>query len=40
MEGQNNVSDLISESGGFRLRSRQLYWLRKGYVMELYEVLE
>jgi hypothetical protein len=37
---QNNVSDLIRESGGFGLRSRQLYWLRKGYVMELYEVLE
>ena len=37
---QNNVNDLISQSGGFRLQCRQLYWLRKGYVMELYEVLE
>ena len=35
---QNNVSELVRESGGYRLRSRQLYWLRKGYVMELYQV--
>lgn len=37
---QNNVSELVRESGGYRLQSRQLYWLRKGYVMELYQVSE
>jgi hypothetical protein len=37
---QNNVSELVRESGGYCLRSRQLYWLRKGYVMELYQLAD
>lgn len=35
---QNNISDLIAEVGGFSLESRHLYWLRKGYVTELYRL--
>jgi hypothetical protein len=35
---QNNVSDLIAGVGGFSRESRHLYWLRKGYVTELYRV--
>jgi hypothetical protein len=34
---QNSVPELIANLGGFVRRSRQLYWLRKGYVCELYE---
>jgi len=35
---QNNVSKLIERVGGYHRRSRHLYWLRRGYVAELYEV--
>jgi hypothetical protein len=35
---QNNVSDLIAGVGGFNRVFRQLYWLRKGYVIELYHM--
>lgn len=35
---QNNVSDLVRECESYSLLSRQLYWLRKGYVMELYRI--
>lgn len=36
---QNNVPELIARVGGFLRRSRQLYWLRKGYVCELYDIV-
>lgn len=35
-----SVPETIQELGGFRLRQRFPYWLRKGYVMELYEPLD
>jgi hypothetical protein len=35
---QLNVPELVDEVGAFDLRSRSLYWLRKGYVVSLYEV--
>jgi hypothetical protein len=35
---QNNVSELLKNVGGFDRLSRQPYWLRKGYVCELYAV--
>jgi hypothetical protein len=33
---QNNVSDLIRDIGGFRLMRRDRFWLREGYVEEIY----
>ena len=38
MGRQLSVPEIVSEVGGLKLRSRVPYWLRKGYVMELYEV--
>ena len=35
---QLSVPELIAEVGGLRLKSRNPYWLRKGYVIEVYEV--
>lgn len=35
---QLNVANLISEVGGYRRESRALYWLRKGYVAEVYSL--
>ena len=35
-----SVPETIQELGGFRLRQRFPYWLRKGYVMELYELVD
>jgi hypothetical protein len=37
-ERQISVPELISRVGGYRRLTRQLYWLRKGYVVELYDV--
>ena len=37
---QLNVQALIAEAGGYRRVSRVPYWLRRGYVSELYEVAE
>jgi len=37
---QNNVPDLISRVGGFSRELRHPYWLRKGYVTELYRTAE
>jgi hypothetical protein len=36
---QGNVPELVKRTGGFQLLSRSPYWLRKGYVAELYAVL-
>ena len=35
---QLNVPELVAETGGFHRVSRDLYWLRKGYVAELYAI--
>ena len=35
---QINVQKLVDEVGGYKKLTRDPYWLRKGYVMELYEV--
>jgi hypothetical protein len=35
---QTIVADLVSRVGGFRRISRAPYWLRRGYVEELYEI--
>jgi len=35
---QNRVRDIIDEVGGYEMLCRIPYWLRRGYVMELYEV--
>ena len=35
---QNVVSKLTAEVGGFNRKSRNLFWLRRGYVEEFYEV--
>ncbi len=35
---QNNVPALVRDLGGYKLVSRNKYWLRKGYVTELYDV--
>ena len=35
---QNNVAALLQDIGGYDRRLRQPYWLRRGYVMELYAV--
>jgi hypothetical protein len=35
---QLSVPELVQECGGYRRISRTPFWLRKGYVMELYEV--
>lgn len=32
-----SVPELVARLGGLRLRDRQLYWLRRGYVLETYE---
>ena len=36
---QNVVSELVTRTGGFRRASRTPYWLRRGYVEELYDVV-
>jgi hypothetical protein len=36
----NDVSELVRDAGGFERQSRALYWLRKGYVIELYRIVE
>lgn len=33
-----SVSELVKETGGINLKQRYPYWLRKGYVMEWYQV--
>ena len=33
---QNCVAELVEETGGFAVLSRQRYWLRQGYVEEVY----
>jgi hypothetical protein len=35
---QISVPEMVARAEGYRLLSRQLYWLRKGYVSELYAV--
>lgn len=35
---QNNISQIVKQVGGFSREFRHLYWLRKGYVTELYRV--
>lgn len=35
---QNNVQELIDEVGGYTLVYRMPYWMRRGYVIELYKV--
>jgi len=35
---QNIVSELINKVGGFERKSRNLFWLRRGYVEELYKI--
>lgn len=37
---QNVVGDLVAMTGGFRRVMRAPYWMRKGYVTELFEVLD
>ena len=37
---QVNVPELIDKVGGFRRLSRSPYWLRRGYVAELYTILD
>lgn len=39
-ENQNLVHELIDNVGGFNRKSRNLFWLRRGYVEELYEINE
>lgn len=36
---QNCVAELVEEAGGFAVLSRQRYWLRQGYVEEVYRPL-
>jgi hypothetical protein len=33
---QQCVAELVAEAGGFRAESRQRYWMRQGYVEEVY----
>jgi hypothetical protein len=33
-----NVSEAVERLGGFELEHRFPYWLRKGYVLEIYSV--
>jgi hypothetical protein len=33
---QNSVAELVREVGGLRTRSRSLYWMRQGYVEEVF----
>ncbi len=35
---QLSVAELVKQSGGYRRVSRTPYWLRKGYVAEIYDV--
>ena len=35
-----SVAEMVEEVGGFERRQRFPYWMRKGYVMELYGVLD
>ena len=35
---QINVQQLVDEVGGYKRLTRDPYWLRRGYVMELYEI--
>jgi hypothetical protein len=37
---QQNVPELVEELGGYRRISRTPYWLRRGYVAELYKVAQ
>lgn len=36
---QNRVFDLVQKVGGYKLFSRNLFWIRKGYVEEVFKVL-
>jgi hypothetical protein len=36
---QVSVPEIIREIGGFELQERYPYWLRRGYVVEVYRTL-
>ncbi len=36
---QNRVFDLVQKVGGYKLFSRNLFWIRKGYVEEVFKIL-